>query len=107
MKPLLVLTLFFVTAIAFAQDEPSVEEKCHFVADGMPFESMEELRTYLLAASNNGFKLSTRDCAANDQRELMRVMKEVISERAARRNQRQLLYQCRFGSPAECPLISR
>ena len=37
----------------------------------------------------------------------MRVMKEVISERAARRNQRQLLYQCRFGSPAECPLISK
>jgi Peptidase family M28 len=33
MKPLSVLKLFFLTAVAFAQDEPSVEEKCRQIAN--------------------------------------------------------------------------
>ena len=59
----------------------------YFVADGMPFESIEELRTYLLVAKNDFFNLGIRDCAAKDRvEELRRMMTEVISERAARRN---------------------
>jgi len=60
----------------------------YFEVDGMRFESIEDLRTYLLSASSDFMNLDIRDCAARDRvQQLMRVMQEVISDRFARRNQ--------------------
>jgi hypothetical protein len=76
----------------------------HFVADQMRFESIEELRTYLLDASNDFFSLRIQVCAAKDRvQELSRMMQEVIAARAARRNQSGMPYNFGVGSPPECP----
>ena len=76
----------------------------YFVADGMPFGSIEELRTYLLGATHDFFNLAIRDCAAKDRvKEVERMMQEVISERTARRHQAPFPYAFGFGSPPDCP----
>ena len=75
----------------------------HFVADEMQFQSVEELRTYLLDASHEFYNIGVRDCAAKDRvEELARVMTEVIAERAARRNQDVFVYQFGIGWPEGC-----
>ena len=76
----------------------------YFVADEMPFESLGELRTYLLTASNDFFNIWIGDCAAKDRvEELMRMMTEVIAERAARTKKSPSIYQFGIGAPPECP----
>ena len=79
----------------------------HFEADATRFELMEDLRTYLLAASNDFFNVAIRDCAASDRvLELTRVMGEVISERFARRGE-DGPYEFGVNSPPECPWSSK
>jgi hypothetical protein len=75
----------------------------HFEADGMRFESMEELRTYLLSAPNDFLGLTIRDCAARDRvQELVRIMKEVLSQRFVGRAE-QRPYEFGVSSPPQCP----
>ena len=79
----------------------------HFEVDGMRFESTEDLRTYLLAASNDFLNIAIQDCAASDRvRELWRVMAEVISERFARRKEENKFYEFGISSPPACPWAS-
>ena len=76
----------------------------HFVADEMRFESIDDLRGYLLGAPNDFYGLFIGDCAAKDRvQELNRMMLEVIAVRAARRNQTGMPIDFGIGSPPECP----
>jgi hypothetical protein len=79
----------------------------HFEVDGMRFESTEDLRTYLLGASNDFLNIEIKDCAASDRvRELWRVMAGVISERFARRKEENKFYEFGIASPPACPWYS-
>jgi len=79
----------------------------HFEADGMRFESLEDLRTYLLSAPNDFFALTIRDCAASDRvQELMRIMLEVLSKRFVGRGAPQA-YEFGVSSPPQCPWPSQ
>lgn len=90
---------------ALAQGTPRVLLfPTYYVADGMPFESIDALRTYLLTATNDFYALSIRDCAASGRvEELSRVMMEVIGERAARKGQSQMPINFGVDSPPGCP----
>jgi hypothetical protein len=73
----------------------------------MPFESIAELRVYLLNASNDFFSIAVRDCAAKGRvEELSRMMTEVIGKRAQRSN-REFAYQFGVGWPPGCAPDSR
>ena len=103
----LVTVALLAVSGALAQEKPTPEVliySTYFVADGMRFGSIQELRAYLLAATNEFAELSLRDCAAKDLvEEVERMMNEVITERAARRNQPHYNYIFGIGSPPECP----
>jgi len=76
-------------AAAQQQFSPQVSVySTYFVADERAFASLEELRAYLLAASNDFYSVDVRDCAAKDRvPEVLQMMRDVVSERAARRGQ--------------------
>ena len=60
----------------------------YFEADGTRFESIEDLREYLLRAPNDFFGISIRDCAARGQeQELMKVITDVLFMRRAQRGE--------------------
>lgn len=53
-----------------------------FEADGMRFESIDELRTYLLNAPNEIYGVFVRDCAAKGrEQEVLKVVIEVAAQR--------------------------
>ena len=61
----------------------------YFEADGMRFESVEELREYLLNAPRDFFGVFFRDCAAKGrEQELMKLISEVLFKRRAQRGER-------------------
>ena len=61
----------------------------YFEADGMRFESVEELREYLLSAPRDFYGVFFRDCAAKGrEQELMKVISEVLFKRRAQREER-------------------
>src|SRR5688572_26719552 len=75
----------------------------HFEADGVRFESIDELRAYLLAAPNDFFNIDLRDCAAKDRvPELWGVMHEVLGERTARSGKTPMPYDAGTSWPAGC-----
>ncbi len=60
----------------------------HLEANGMRFESVEELRQYLLSADNDFFGVFVGECGAQSrQPEVMRVVTEVLGRRLAARGQ--------------------
>jgi len=57
-------------------------------ANGTQFESIEDLREYLLRAPNDFFGISIRDCAAKGRKqELMKVITDVLLTRRALRGE--------------------
>jgi hypothetical protein len=58
----------------------------HVEVDGMRFESLGALSEYLLSAQNDVFGMSIRECTAlSREREVMRVLGEVLGKRFAAR----------------------
>ena len=60
----------------------------HFEANGMRFESLEELRDYLLDAPKDFYSILIRDCAVKGrEREIRNVVFGALVERRARRGE--------------------
>jgi hypothetical protein len=60
----------------------------YFEANGMRFESLEELRMYLSNAPNDFYNIFIRDCAVKGrEQELQNVIFGVLAERRAQRGE--------------------
>jgi hypothetical protein len=71
----------------------------HLEADGMRFESVEQLREYLLRAPNDFFGVFVEECEAKSrQSEVMRVVVEVLNQRLKARGQRGVPVNLGIGS---------
>src|SRR5436189_2026640 len=90
------LALLFVVAVSLAAgglaQQGRISEvlvySTYFEADGTRFESIEDLREYLLGAPNDFLGISIRDCAAKSrERELMKVITDVLFMRRAQRGE--------------------
>jgi hypothetical protein len=99
----LLAALTFSAGAVLAQGRDVIIYRSHVEADGMRFESIEELREYLLRAPNDFFGVFVRECEATSrQSEVMRVVVEVLNERMAARGQRGVPVQLGMGS-VPCP----
>lgn len=86
---LLAVGVFLSSPVLAQQSRPSPQVfvySTYFEADGMRFDSIEELRNYLLNAPNDFYLIFIRDCAVKGrEQELGNVIFGVLAERRARR----------------------
>jgi hypothetical protein len=90
------LALLFVVAVSAAAGGLAQQARSsdvlvystYFEADGVRFESIEDLREYLRRAPTDFFGISIRDCAAKGrEQELMKVITDVLFMKRSQRGE--------------------
>jgi hypothetical protein len=99
----LAAVLTFDAPDLLAQDRSVHIYVTHLEADGMRFDSVDELREYLTRAPNDFFGVFVRECEATPrQSEVMRIVVDVLNARLAARGQRGTPVNLGMGS-VPCP----